>query len=330
MKLYISGPMRGYPRTNFPMFDEVSRYVRSCADDDGTPWVALSPADNDRRVWPGIESTPGFVTGAHVDEYAPPGFTFPELFVWDVQAIGESDGIVLLPGWEQSTGAGLELACAEAFGKTVLFAVIEDGKCVYIQPSDPNYVTTAQIIGLMGYAQVGKDTAAATLVADGYERIAFADALRDMLYALNPSVPFGDLDRMGSIIPEGWTTVSWLVDHNGWDAAKQNPEVRRLLQRLGTEAGRQVLGQDIWVRTAMQKAKPGGKYIITDVRFPNEADAIRAAGGQLVRIMRPGYGPVNNHPSETALDDVEADYTIVNNDTLAWLAGSIRRAILPF
>lgn len=321
MKLYISGPMRGYPNTNFPMFDEVSRYVRSCGDDDER-WEALSPADNDRRVWPEVEQSEGFALGVHPEgtEF-PPGFSFPELFTWDVQAIGEADGIVLLPGWEQSTGAKLEVACAEAFGKVVLFAVIEDGKCVYIQPADPKAVEPPQIIGLMGYAQVGKDTAAATLVADGYERIAFADALRDMLYALNPII------RGDGICHDHGVRLQSVVNHAGWEKAKQSPEVRALLQRLGTEAGREVLGQNIWVRTAMEKAKPGGKYVITDVRFPNEADAIRAAGGQLVRIMRPGFGPVNNHPSETALDGVEAEYTIVNNDTPAWLAGAIREVV---
>lgn len=312
MKFYVSGPMRGYPDTNFPMFDEVSRYIRSCSDENLDPWVPLSPADNDRRVWPEVEQSEGFAAGVHPEgtEF-PPGFSFPELFTWDVGAIGAADGIVLLPGWEASVGAVLELAVAEAFGKTVLFAVIEDGKCVYIQPADPK---APELIGLMGYAQSGKDTAAAALVAEGYERVAFADALRDMLYAINPYLP-------------GYGRVASVVSDDGWDVSKQRiTEVRELLQRLGTEAGRKVLGDGIWVDTAMAKVKPGGKYVITDVRFPNEAEAIRAAGGQLIRIIRPGCGPVNNHPSETALDGLEADVTVNNFSTIEVLEREIVRA----
>lgn len=309
MKFYISGPMRGYAQTNFPMFDEVSRYVRSC-DTNGVPWVALSPADNDRRVWPDIEQQPGFQTGEHVDEYAPPGFTFPELFVWDVEAIGQADGIVLLPGWERSTGALLEKHTAEAFGKLITWAVIEDGRCVYIQPSDPEAPKPAQIIGLMGYAQVGKDTTASILIEHyGYERIAFADALRDMLYALNPITGLAANDDATAT----WWRVQDIVDSYGWEEAKRRDDTRALLQRLGTEAGRKVLGDDIWVRTALAKVKTSGKYVFTDVRFPNEAEAIKAAGGQLWRISRTGRGPVNNHPSETALDDLKADWYIQND-----------------
>lgn len=323
MKFYVSGPMRGYPDTNFPMFDEVSRYIRSCSDENLDPWVPLSPADNDRRVWPEVEQSEGFAAGVHPEgtEF-PPGFSFPELFTWDVGAIGEADGIVLLPGWEASVGAVLELAVAEAFGKTVLFAVIEDGKCVYIQPADPK---APELIGLMGYAQSGKDTAAAALIKQGYRRVAFADALRDMLYAINPITHIEQDHLNWQCIDE--IRLQYVVDRHGWDFAKQVlPEVRELLQRLGTEAGRKVLGDGIWVDTAMAKVKPGGKYVITDVRFPNEAEAIRAAGGQLIRIIRPGCGPVNNHPSETALDGLEADVTVNNFSTIEVLEREIVRA----
>jgi len=53
-------------------------------------------------------------------------------------------------------------------------------------------------------------------------------------------------------------------------------------------------------------------WIFTDCRFPNEAKAIKDRGGFIIRIDRPGIGPVNNHPSETALDDWDFDYKIAN------------------
>lgn len=170
------------------------------------------------------------------------------------------------------------------------------------------------IIGLMGYAQSGKDTTADILVADyGFTRIAFADALRDMLYALNPYIE--DEDRLADI-----------VDEFGWEQAKVNHgEIRELLQRLGTEAGRTILGENIWVDAALMKtdAEPLADYVFTDCRFPSEAIAVKASDGRLWRIIRDGYGPVNGHASETALDDRRADVTIYNN----WTLDDLRQAV---
>lgn len=174
------------------------------------------------------------------------------------------------------------------------------------------------MIGLMGYAQTGKDTVADILVRDhGFVRLAFADVLRDCLYALNPCVVLesdhGVSWRYGDVIP-----VTTLVDVYGWEAAKQEPDVRRLLQRLGTEAGRNILGPDIWADALMRQVDDL-KYAyvdnvaITDVRFPNEADAIQDRHGLLWRIERYGKGPVNDHESETALDDRRADLTLIND-----------------
>lgn len=173
-----------------------------------------------------------------------------------------------------------------------------------------------KIVALSGYAQVGKDTLAAGLIeADGYERLAFADPLREMLYALNPLVGKGDL------------RVQDIVDFKGWDQAKALPEIRSLLQRLGTDAGRKVLGDDVWVRTTMAKVQQGHAYIITDTRFPNEADAVRDKGGQVVRVQRPEHGPINGHESEVALDGYSFDIGIFNCTTPENAVSALRRAL---
>lgn len=176
------------------------------------------------------------------------------------------------------------------------------------------------IIGLSGYAQSGKDTLAGFLIEEhGFERVAFADALRDMLYALNPLTwayaPAGVTDRVYDT-----ETVQVIVDKHGWEWAKASSGVRELLQRLGTEAGRQVLGENIWVETALKKVQPGGRYVFTDCRFQNEAEAICTAGGLMVRIERPGCAPVNAHPSETALDGFDFDVYVGNTGTVEDLA----------
>lgn len=114
--------------------------------------------------------------------------------------------------------------------------------------------------------------------------------------------------------------------------------VRELLQKLGTEAIRDGLHPNAWVNAAMAGYKPTvvgydgdgspvselPHWIFTDCRFPNEAQAIKDRGGFVIRIDRPGIGPVNNHPSETALDDWDFDYKIANVSDLESLKHTVK------
>jgi len=106
----------------------------------------------------------------------------------------------------------------------------------------------------------------------------------------------------------------------------QQMTVRQFLQELGTDALRDGLHPNTWVNALMADYKPGPffpevpaedhaklpNWIITDTRFPNEAQAIKKAGGFIIRVERPGTSAINAHPSETALDDWEFDYRIAN------------------
>lgn len=169
------------------------------------------------------------------------------------------------------------------------------------------------VIGLTGVAGSGKDTAAQVLIALGYTRVAFADPLREMLYALNPIITIDDTYEGD---PE--LRVREIVDQVGWDGAKRHySEIRELLQRLGTEAGRNILGGNIWIDVAARRAtKIEGPIVFTDVRFDNEADAIYSLGGKVVEIVRPGYGPVNGHASDAGVSREFIDFTIENNATI--------------
>lgn len=158
------------------------------------------------------------------------------------------------------------------------------------------------IIGLMGYAGSGKDEVAKILVNKfNFERRAFADKIRDILYEMNPMT--------------GGEPLQIRVDSDGWDKAKQHPEVRRLLQKLGVSA-RTHIGENVWVNSALFKLFANNLYVISDVRFENEVNAIKIIGGEIWRIERPGVGPVNNHVSETGLDNLSADRTLLNSGTL--------------
>lgn len=171
------------------------------------------------------------------------------------------------------------------------------------------------IIGLSGYARSGKDTAADHLVSNyGFTRYSFAAPMKEAMYRLNPIVYS---DAIGNF------RYKDLVDVYGLDKAKDShPEIRRLLQVFGTEVGRDMFGQNFWVDLALSSAKEN-LVVISDVRFKNEADGIKAAGGQVWRINRDGIGPVTNHASEVDLDDYKFDNVLFNNSTVLELNNMI-------
>lgn len=165
------------------------------------------------------------------------------------------------------------------------------------------------IIGLSGYARSGKDTVAARLVAEhGFVRLAFADPMREALYRLNPKIDLADMQGV---------YLSQAVDQLGWEGVKESStDVRELLQRFGTEVVRTMFGDNFWVDYTMHLAEAHEFVVVSDVRFKNEADAIRAAGGAVWRIDRPGTGAANGHSSENDLDGYEFDFTVNNVGTI--------------
>ena len=185
------------------------------------------------------------------------------------------------------------------------------------------------LVGLAGYAQSGKDTVAKILEPQGFERIAFADGLREFAYALNPVVPIERGKFTGPLVFEHRRLADVVVSL-GWERAKTDlPEVRQLLQRLGTEAGRAILGSNVWIDLALRDVKPGGRYVVTDVRFPNEYEAIKARGGEVWRVVRPGTGAANGHASESALADHKFDRVIVNDGTRVDLRRNVTSVFTP-
>lgn len=165
-------------------------------------------------------------------------------------------------------------------------------------------------IALMGKARSGKDSVAAELVAQhGYTRLAFADPLKEMALTINPHIHMSY---------QVWTRLEPLVSAIGWERAKDDhPEVRRLLQAMGQTV--RSYDPAFWVRALIRKTVTvDGPIVVTDVRYPNEHNALRRAGFDIVRITRPGAGTLA-HESESALDEYPADATIPNDGTLAEL-----------
>jgi hypothetical protein len=98
----------------------------------------------------------------------------------------------------------------------------------------------------------------------------------------------------------------------GWDG-KKDKKGRQLLQDIGM-AGRRY-DQDIWVSKLQKRLETTEYLVIDDVRFQNEADAIRANGGIVLRVVRSDL-PIMDHPSETELFRIAADQSIVNDGDL--------------
>ena len=166
------------------------------------------------------------------------------------------------------------------------------------------------LIGFTGPPGCGKNAAADHLVAHhDFRQVAFADAIRQAVLTLDPWVD--TFYRLREVV-RAW----------GWETAKRNsPEVRRLLQVFGTEVGRDMLGPEVWINQVFKKLDtfPADQSVaITDVRFPNEADALWARGGFLVRLNRDTsqHRGVMDHRSETESAALVADHTMPNHATL--------------
>lgn len=174
------------------------------------------------------------------------------------------------------------------------------------------------IIGLTGYAQSGKDTVAAFLVEHyGYKRVAFADKIRDLLFKMNPIV-------------EPDVRLQEVIAEMGWEKAKVRiPEVRRIMQELGVGA-REVFGDNHWIVEAYKDMDLDSNYVITDVRFANEANWVKAFNGDIWRVTRDGIGPVNGHVSESELDSIPYDTLITNDGDLKDLFSEVAEALVVY
>lgn len=165
------------------------------------------------------------------------------------------------------------------------------------------------IIGLSGYARSGKDTVAEYLVEEhGFTRVAFADPMRNALYRLNPMISIHDMTHV---------PLASAVDGMGWEEVKSaSADLRGLLQRMGTEVGRDMFGDDFWVNQAWKEAEWHEDVVFSDVRYTNEANSIRNRGGVVWRISRPNVAAANSHGSESALDGYFFNEDLDNSGSL--------------
>lgn len=173
-------------------------------------------------------------------------------------------------------------------------------------------------VAFIGRMFSGKTTASNILVQDmGFVKLAFADPVKivsaAMLDQMNAYLRVYDLPALNS-------NGAW--DYDTIQKRKKEPQVRKLLQLVGTELGRELVGyENIWVDILLKSAEDLECVVVDDCRFPNEADALREHGFRIVRVDRPvedrltlmrkayphDLESIMDHPSETSLDLYEHD-----------------------
>lgn len=205
------------------------------------------------------------------------------------------------------------------------------------------------IIGLLGFIDSGKGTASDIIRDMGYEKIAFADSVKDAV-----SVLFG-WDR-GML--EGDTVISRKLREqpDQYWSEKFGEEItpRNMLQRFGTEVCRDTLLQTIWINCFELKASRNKdkNIVVPDVRFNNEIEVLKSMGACLIRVHRSSavpawfekyktytaagdmslwerYAEQNNiHSSEYQwIDNPLIDYTIENDGTVSDLRTALHEIL---
>ncbi len=180
-----------------------------------------------------------------------------------------------------------------------------------------------RLIALAGRAGTGKNTVAKLL---GAHEISFAEPLKRFCQEV---FAFTDAQIWGPSEERNRPDTRYLR----WSDQDENTYLtpRYALQQLGTNWGRDCY-ENVWADLGVRRAlaSTADTVVITDCRFVNEAKAVRAAGGEVWRIVRPGAGlagAAGLHPSEAEQESAEflslVTRTVQNTGTLEELAASL-------
>lgn len=203
------------------------------------------------------------------------------------------------------------------------------------------------IIGISGKIGSGKDTAAELLQElypeANFEIKKFAGKLKQVASMLTGIAieKFEDQEFKKTHLGPEWSSFIYIGEFKD-QLVENRMTVRELLQKLGTEAMREGLHQNVWVNSLfadyLAKTIATGtsefdvtekdvlpNWIITDVRFANEAIAVKKRG-ILIRIERDNLSFTSNHSSETSLDNYsDFDYVIKNNGSIEDLRAELSK-----
>lgn len=275
--IYISGGMsfRRYSDWNYPEFNKVSKRLRS----EG--YKVINPAEN----FDGRSDHPCGREG------------YMKL---DISHVLGAGSIAVLPSWIGSEGARCEVSVGRQIGLPILDAYT-------MKPIDVPTVPLSEyngfLLGLCGFARVGKDFAAKGLAVYGWHRVGFADALK------------ADIDPI--LIKFGVNT--------------SDPSQKEKVRDLYVQHGRTMrsIHPNHWIE-ALRIPKDAVGAVIADVRYTNECNAILDRGGTVIMIRRPDYEPANREEAESFLaiaDEFPNMPIVINNGTQDQLVGKVTEII---
>ena len=200
-----------------------------------------------------------------------------------------------------------------------------------------------------------------------WEIVKFADSLKDIVCILTGCTrkQLEDIDFKNSYLGDEWikllinkncqTNSICKYSNNGLcpnpctnKNSLQQLTYRQLLQYLGTDLLRNQLHENCWVNSLFSKYKANlimkstqfgvvhvqyPNWIITDIRFLNEVDAVKDRGGIIIRVNRFDDSDmqathINQHPSETAIDNYSFDHTIDNNGSIEDLIKEVKSILI--
>jgi hypothetical protein len=178
-------------------------------------------------------------------------------------------------------------------------------------------------IALVGRMGAGKSTVALQMRLRGYAHHSWAQGVRDIF-----SMAYD------KITPENYAEVKERLYTVEWRGGPALLTGRELLQRIGTDAMREQIDRNFWIKAGLGRLEPtdeagGGRPVVNDdTRFLNEAAALRERGFMIVRIVRNNIRPVGGeHPSEVEQEQIEPDLTVFNFGSKDDLARQINRLI---
>jgi hypothetical protein len=171
-----------------------------------------------------------------------------------------------------------------------------------------------KVIGITGRKYNGKDTLGNLFVSNfGYKKLAYANPLKEAcrcIFNFNDDQLYGDKKE---------------IEDEFWHVTP-----RKVFQYVGTDMFRTHIKEviphvenNIWVEVVKKqilddwKHDPNSKFVVTDVRFPNEAKMIQDLGGIVVRVRRDCVNTdIDTHPSELMIEQLDVDYELPNNGTV--------------
>ena len=178
-------------------------------------------------------------------------------------------------------------------------------------------------VAFIGKMMSGKTTSADYLVRNyGFTRLAFADPVKSIAAQMLNTLSMNIHQWEFATHPDN------MWDYERIQREKGNPAVRKLLQLVGTELGRELVGYpNVWVDMLIQQIDEYEHVVVDDCRFPNEAEALEDNNFKLIRVMRPEQDrlalieskyenpeAILSHPSETSLDDLKPHDVIHASD----------------